>query len=238
MAHLQHSSIAFARTIASEAAGTALLLAVIVISGVWGEHVAGGDERFAMLCSVLITAVALLLLIFAIGPISGAHFNPVVTLAFAARREVHWRNVVPYLSAHFLGAFAGVATANWFSQRHAIFFSERVRSGGSQVLSEFITTFGLLSVVFAVSRHRAKALPYAVVAYVILACCLSPSTAFVNPAATLARAATNTLTGIRLIDVPGFVFAQVAGATAAVILFHPLARYLDTRDTREELTIL
>jgi glycerol uptake facilitator-like aquaporin len=205
--------------VACEALGTALLLAVIVGSGVVGEHLTDGNESRALLCSILITGVALMLLMVGIGPISGAHFNPAVTLAFAARREIQWQRAVPYLSAQIVGALAGVAAANWFSQREAVYLSERVRSGGVQVFSEFITTFGLLSLVFVCSRYRAKALPYVVVAYVTLACWLSPSTAFVNPAATLARAATNTLTGIRLADVPGFVAAQLAGAAAAVVLF-------------------
>jgi glycerol uptake facilitator-like aquaporin len=203
----------------SEAVGTAFLLATVVGSGIMGERLAGGNVAIALLANTLATGAALVALILTFGPISGAHFNPSVTLADAWEGGTPWRAVPVYLAAQFLGALGGVAIAHVMFGEPLFTASEHVRAGASQLFSEFIATFGLLSVIWGVSRRSAQFTPFAVGAYITAAYWFTASTSFANPAVTLARSLTNTFSGIRPVDAPGFIAAQLAGAAAATALF-------------------
>lgn len=206
------------RRMAAEALGTALLLAVVVGSGIMGERLAGGNVAVALLANTLATAAGLIALILTFGPISGAHFNPAVTLAEALRGQVEWRVVPAYLLAQLSGAFAGVAAAHLMFELPLFFASQHQRTGAAQLFSEFIATFGLLAVIQSTSRTRPDSTPFAVAAYITAAYWFTASTSFANPAVTLARAATNTFAGIRPLDAPGFIAVQLLGAAAATLL--------------------
>jgi len=188
-----------------------------------GERLAGGNVAVALLANTLATAAALTALILTFGPISGAHFNPLVTLADAWQQGRKWPEVPAYLAAQIAGAFAGVAAAHAMFSQPLFFASRHVRAGSAQVLSEFIATFGLLSVILGCARFRSSAVPFAVGAYIAAAYWFTASTSFANPAVTLARAASDTFAGIRPADVPAFILAQTAGAAAAAVLFRWLA---------------
>ena len=207
------------RRAVAEAIGTALLLAAVVGSGIMGDRLSGGNVAMALLANTIATGAALVALILTFGPISGAHFNPAVTLADASQGGLPWRDVPVYLGAQIGGAFAGVAAAHLMFNEPVFFASQRVRSGGAQLFSEFIATFGLLSVIWGCARLRSSAVPFAVGAYITSAYWFTASTSFANPAVTLARAASDTFAGIRPADTPGFIVAQLAGAAAATILF-------------------
>jgi len=208
-----------ARRAVAEALGTALLLAAVVGSGIMGERLAGGNVAIALLANTIATGAALVALILVLGPISGAHFNPAVTLADAWQGGLAWRDVPAYVGGQIGGAFAGVAAANLMFSQPVFFASHRVRSGGAQLFSEFVATFGLLSVIWGCARLRSSAVPFAVGAYITAAYWFTASTSFANPAVTLARAASDTFAGIRPADAPGFIIAQLAGAAAATALF-------------------
>jgi glycerol uptake facilitator-like aquaporin len=208
-----------ARRIAAEAVGTAFLLAAVVGSGIMGERLAEGNVAIALLANTLATGAMLVTLILTFGPISGAHFNPAVTLADASQSGVAWREVPGYIAAQLLGAFAGVVLAHLMFGEAVFSASRHVRAGGAQLFSEFVATFGLLCVIWGCARLRSSAVPFAVGAYITGAYWFTASTSFANPAVTLARAASNTFAGIRPADVPGFIAAQLAGAAAATILF-------------------
>jgi glycerol uptake facilitator-like aquaporin len=212
-----------ARRAVAEAIGTAFLLAAVVGSGIMGDRLAGGNIAIALLANTIATGAALVALILTFGPISGAHFNPAVTLADASQGGVDWREVPVYLVAQVLGAFAGVAGAHGMFGAPVFFASRHVRSGNTQLFSEFIATFGLLSVIWGCSRHRSSAVPFAVGAYITAAYWFTASTSFANPAVTMARAASDTFAGIRPADAPGFIVAQLAGAAAATAVFRWLA---------------
>jgi glycerol uptake facilitator-like aquaporin len=203
----------------SEALGTALLLATVVGSGIMGERLAGGNVAVALLANTLATGAALVALILTFGPISGAHFNPVVSLCDAWMGGLAWRKLVPYVLAQSLGAFLGVAAANLMFDLPVFFASHHARSGASQWFSEFVATFGLLSVIWGCSRRRSSAVPFAVGAYITAAYWFTASTSFANPAVTLARSASDTFAGIRITDAPGFISAQILGAITATALF-------------------
>jgi glycerol uptake facilitator-like aquaporin len=184
-----------------------------------GERLAGGNVAIALLANTIATGAALLTLILTFGPISGAHLNPAVTLADASQGGLAWREVPVYISAQMAGAFAGIAAAHLMFGEPLFFASRRARSGGAQLFSEFVATFGLLSVIWGCARLRPSAVPFAVAAWITAAYWFTASTSFANPAVTLARAASDTFAGIRPADAPGFVLAQLAGAAAATILF-------------------
>lgn len=203
----------------SEAVGTAFLLATVVGSGIMGERLAGGNVAIALLANTLATGAGLVALILTFGPISGAHFNPVVTLADAWEGNRPWRDVPTYLAAQVFGALLGVAIAHAMFGEPLFAASQHVRSGSAQLLSEFVATFGLLSVIWGVSRRSAQFTPFAVGAYITAAYWFTSSTSFANPAVTLARALTNSFSGIRPADAPGFIAAQIVGALAATALF-------------------
>jgi glycerol uptake facilitator-like aquaporin len=203
----------------SEALGTALLLATVVGSGIMAERLAGGNVALALLANTLATGAGLVALILTFGPISGAHFNPAVTLASASQGGLPWRDVPAYLLSQTAGAFGGVAVAHIMFEAPLFSASQHVRSGPAQLVSEFVATFGLLSVIWGVSRKQAQFVPFAVGAYITAAYWFTASTSFANPAVTLARAATDTFAGIRPVDAPGFIVAQLLGAAAATALF-------------------
>ena len=207
------------RRIAAEFTGSLLLLAAVVGSGIMGERLAAGNMAIALLANTLATGAALVAIIFAFGPISGAHLNPAVTLSDAWLDGIAWRETPLYILAQLAGAFAGVAAANLMFGLSIFSVSTHIRSGPAQLLSEFIATFGLLSVIWGCVRTRPSAVPFAVGAYIMAAYWFTASTSFANPAVTIARSMTNTFSGIRPADVAGFVAAQLAGAFAATLLF-------------------
>ena len=204
---------------AAEAVGTALLLATVVGSGIMGERLAGGNVAIALLANTLATGAALVALILTFAPVSGAHFNPVVTVADASQGGLSWKAMPIYIGAQLVGAIAGVVVAHLMFGEPLLVVSEHDRSGLPQMFSEFVATFGLLSVIFGCARRRPEAVPFAVGAYITAAYWFTASTSFANPAVTIARALTNTFSGIRPADVAGFIVAQAAGAFAAMVLF-------------------
>jgi glycerol uptake facilitator-like aquaporin len=207
------------RRAVAELVGTAFLLAVVIGSGIMGERLAGGNVAIALLANTLATGAGLVALILTFGPISGAHFNPAVTLADASQGGLPWRHVPLYVSAQIVGAFAGVAMAHVMFELPLFFASRHARAGGAQMFSEFVATFGLLAVIWGCARSRSAVVPFAVAAYITAAYWFTASTSFANPAVTLARAASDTFAGIRPADAPGFIVAQLAGAAAATLLF-------------------
>jgi glycerol uptake facilitator-like aquaporin len=204
---------------AAEFVGTAFLLAAVVGSGIMGERLSAGNVAIALLANTIATGAALVALIITFGSVSGAHFNPAVTLADASQRGIPWREVPGYLIAQIAGAYVGVACAHLMFGLPFFTASRHDRSGVQQVFSEFVATFGLLSVIWGCSRLRSSVVPFAVGAYITAAYWFTASTSFANPAVSLARAATNTFSGIRPVDVPGFITAQLVGAGAATALF-------------------
>ena len=206
------------RRAVAEFVGTAFLLAAVVGSGVMGERLAGGSIGLALLANTLATGAALVALILTFAPVSGAHLNPALTLALALNGELRWRVVPVYVLMQFAGAFFGVAMAHAMFGLPLFFASVHARSGAAQMLSEFVATFGLLTVILSCTRWRPAAVPYAVGTYITAAYWFTASTSFANPAVALARAASDTFAGIRAVDVPGFVAAQLAGAVAATLL--------------------
>jgi glycerol uptake facilitator-like aquaporin len=207
------------RRVVAEALGTAFLLAAVVGSGIMGERLAGGNVAIALLANTIATGATLVALILTLGPISGAHFNPAVTLADASQGGLAWREVPVYIVAQIAGAFAGVAAAHLMFSEPVFFASRHVRAGNAQLFSEFVATFGLLSIIWGCARLRSSAVPFAVGAYITGAYWFTSSTSFANPAVTLARAASDTFAGIRPADAPGFIVAQLAAAIAATLLF-------------------
>jgi glycerol uptake facilitator-like aquaporin len=205
--------------VAAEFLGTAFLLAAVVGSGLMGERLAGGNAAIALLANTLSTGTALAALILVLGPISGAHFNPAVTLAMGATGGLRWGEACTYLVAQILGSFAGVAAAHLMFSRPLFSISTHARSGPAQCWSEFVATFGLLIVIWGCSRFQPSATAWAVGGYITSAYWFTASTSFANPAVTLARSVSNTFTGIRPADVPGFIAAQVFGAAAATWFF-------------------
>lgn len=210
--------VTLSRRLASEALGTALLVAAVVGSGIMAERLAGGNRAVALLANTLATGAALLTIILMLSPVSGAHLNPVVSIASAFERTLAWRDVPPYLAVQVAGALVGVAAANAMFDEPVFHASQKVRQGPGQLLSEAIATFGLLATIWACSRRRPSAVPFAVGAYIVAAYWFTASTSFANPAVTLARSLTDTFTGIRPVDVPQFIAAQAAGAAGATLL--------------------
>jgi len=211
--------MSMARRLVSEGLGTAFLLAVVVGSGIMAERLADGNVAIALLANALATGAGLIALILMFGTISGAHFNPVVTLSEAFQRNMPGKEVLPYILVQVLGAFSGVAAAHGMFEHPLFFASEHVRTGTPQWWSEFVATFGLIAVIISCTRSRPAVTPFAVAAYITAAYWFTASTSFANPAVTLARAASNTFAGIRPIDAPGFIIAQILGATAATLVF-------------------
>lgn len=212
-----------ARRLTAEAIGTAMLLAAVVGSGIMAERLAGGNVAIALLANTMATAAALVALILTFGPISGAHFNPAVSIADASQGGLRWPDVPAYVAVQIAGAVAGVWAAHLMFGEQLFMLSMRERSGFARMFSEFVATFGLVSVIWGCSRRRPDAVAFAVAAYIAAAYWFTASTSFANPAVTLARSLTDTFAGILPADVPGFVVAQLAGASAATLLFRWLA---------------
>jgi glycerol uptake facilitator-like aquaporin len=206
------------RRLVAEGVGTALLLATVVGSGIMGERLSGGNVAIALLANTIATGAGLTALILTFSPVSGAHFNPAVTLADAWQGGLRWREVPAYVMAQLVGATAGVAIAHVMFEL-PLAASRQVGAGVGQFVSEVVATFGLLAVIWGSSHRRPSAVPFAVGAYITAAYWFTASTSFANPAVTLARALTDTFAGIRPVDAPAFIVAQLLGAFAATALF-------------------
>jgi glycerol uptake facilitator-like aquaporin len=207
------------RRLAAEFLGTAFLLMAVVGSGIMGERLAGGNEAIALLANSLATGTALIALILTFGPISGAHFNPAVSVALAVRGAFSWRDVLCYAIVQSIGAVLGVVAAHAMFGLPLIEFSAKARPGLDLMWAEFVATFGLLAIIVSGVRFRPEAIPYSVAAYITAAYWFTASTSFANPAVTMARELTNTFAGIRQADVAGFLIAQAAATLVAVGVF-------------------
>ena len=211
--------VTLARRVVAEALGTALLVATVIGSGIMAQRLAGGDQAMALLANTLATGAGLVALILTFGPISGAHFNPVVTGSLALSREITPRDALAYVLAQILGGLAGAALANLMFELAPVTWAATERHGAAKLLSEAVATFGLVGVVTATGRRRPSITPLAVAAYIVAAYWFTASTSFANPAVTIARAASDTFAGIRPADVPGFIVAQVLGGATAAGVF-------------------
>ena len=220
--------MSLARRVVAEFLGTAFLVAAVIGSGIMGEKLANGNVALALLVNTIATGAALVALISAFGQVSGAHFNPVVTLMDAWEKGLPWTETPHYVAGQVLGGMAGAVLANLMFALPAVSLSRHVRSGPSQVLSEFIATFGLISIIWGCSRFRNNAVAFAVGAYITAAYWFTASTSFANPAVTIARCLSDTFAGIRPIDIPWFVAAQFVGGIAATRVFRWLVPNLQT----------
>ena len=218
-----------ARRVTAEFLGTLFLVATVVGSGIMGERLAGGNVAIALLANTIATGAALVALILAFGPISGAHLNPVVTLADAMEGGIAWKETPAYILAQVAGGISGTIVAHLMFGLQIVSLSQHARSGVTQIFSEFVATFGLLAVIWGCSRLRSNATAFAVGAYITAAYWFTASTSFANPAVTIARSLSNTFSGIRPADAPGFIVAQIAGAIAATLLFRWLIPALPSR---------
>jgi glycerol uptake facilitator-like aquaporin len=214
---------AMRRRLAAEALGSAFLLAAIVGSGIMAERLAGGNQAVALLCNTLPTGAILVVLILVFGPVSGAHFNPVVSLVFALRRELPWPLLFAYAIAQIGGAILGVFAAHLMFDLPIWQVATKIRSSPGQWFAEGVATCGLLLTIFGCLGRKPDALPYAVGLYIVAAYWFTSSTSFANPAVTIARSLSDTFSGIRPADVSFFLVAQLAGALAATLLFRWLA---------------
>jgi len=211
-----------ARALAAEGIGTALLLATVIGSGVMAERLAGGNGALALLGNTIPTGAILVVLILVFGPLSGAHFNPAVSLAFALRGQFPWTAVAPTIAVQIAGAILGAWMAHLMFDLPVLQFSTKIRSGAGQWFSEAVATFGLVLTIFGCVARTPSAVAYAVGLYITAAYWFTASTSFANPAVTIARALSDTFAGIAPGSAPGFITAQLAGAFVAV----PVARWL------------
>ncbi len=216
------ASIALSRRLVGEALGTAFLLATVIGSGIMAERLAGGNTAIALLGNTIPTGAILVVIIIVFGPLSGAHFNPAVTIAFALRREFPWRETVPYIAAQVVGGVIGMLLAHGMFEEPLVQVSTHARSGPAQWLSEVIATFGLLMAIFGALRWRPELVPYSVGLYITAAYWFTASTSFANPAVTFARTFTDTFSGIAPGDTLPFILAQFVGATLAAFVFKRL----------------
>ena len=215
---------ALPKQLASEFIGTALLLATIVGSGIMGEKLAGGNAAIALLANAIATGAALYALLSALGPVSGAHFNPLVTLSEVMLGRFKSKPAIAYVVIQVIGALVGVLIAHRMFELPAFFPSHHVRSGSAQLLSEVVATFGLLLVIFQCARHKPESTPAVVGLYITAAYWFTASTSFANPAVTIARSMTDTFAGIRPLDAAGFIAAQFIGAFLAMLFYRWLVR--------------
>ena len=225
-------SASLSRRLAAEALGSAFLLAAVIGSGVMASRLAGGNAALALLGNTIPTGAMLTVLILIFGPVSGAHFNPAVSVAFALRGEMAWRTAALYIAAQLPGAIAGVWAAHLMFGLPLWQISETVRSGPGQWFAEGIATFGLLMTILGCAARTPAAIPYAVGLYITAAYWFTASTSFANPAVTVARALSNTYAGIAPSGAPAFILAQLAGALIAVVL----SGWLWTREEVESLS--
>jgi len=216
----------------AEFLGSAFLVAAVIGSGIMGERLAGGNAAIALLANTIATGAALVALILTFGPISGAHFNPAVTLADAVEHGIPWPEAVAYILAQCAGGIAGAVIAHLMFGLRWYTLSSHSRHGWALVLSEFVATFGLVSVIWGCTRLRSGAVPFAVASYITAAYWFTASTSFANPAVTIARSLSDTFAGIKVSDVPPFIAAQLAGALAATFLFRWLVPNLSAHADR------
>lgn len=207
------------RKLVSEALGSALLLTVVVGSGIMGERLAGGNAAIALLANSIATGTALVVLIWIFGPISGAHLNPAVTIVAALRGDLSWRSAPAFVAAQVLGAVLGVWCAHLMFGEPVLQVSRHVRAGGSQMFAEAVATFGLIATILGTTRFRPEATPMAVGLYITAAYWFTASTSFANPAVTFARSLTDTFSGIAPAGAPAFMLAQLVGAMVAFGVF-------------------
>jgi glycerol uptake facilitator-like aquaporin len=210
--------VTFSRTrrLAAECLGSGLLVATVVGSGIMGEKLAGGNVALALLGNTLPTGAILVVLILALGPISGAHFNPAVSLIMGLRKDHPWREFIPYVIAQVIGGCLGTLVAHGMFELPLLELAVKARGGPAQWFAEFVATFGLIVTILAVSRFRSEAIPVAVGLYITAAYWFTASTSFANPAVTIARAFTDSFAGIAPGDVPMFIAAQILGALAGL----------------------
>lgn len=208
-----------ARRVTAEAVGTALLLTAVVGSGIMAERLSGGNVALALLANAIATGGALIALILTFGPISGAHFNPVVTLVLVHVGDLRRSNVLPYIAAQCAGGIAGVWLAHLMFGLPVLEWASHARGTFGERVGEFVATFGLIALILSTTRHTPASVPYAVAAYITGAYWFTSSTSFANPAVAIARALTNTFAGIAPVDVPGFVIAELIGGASAAVLF-------------------
>jgi len=212
-------TFSISRRLVAEALGTALLLAVVIGSGVMGERLAGGNDALALLGNTLATGAALVVLIWIFGPISGAHFNPAVTLVAVMKRDLAWPLALAYVAVQIVGAVLGVWTAHAMFGEAILQVSTKLRDGGAQAFSEVVATFGLIATILATTRFRPDSTPMAVGLYIAAAYWFTASTSFANPAVTLARSLSDTFAGIAPSSAPAFIAAQLVGALLALTVF-------------------
>ena len=217
------------RRLVAEALGTALLLAIVIGSGIMGDRLAGGNVAIALLGNTLATGAGLVVLITIFGPLSGAHFNPAVTLVFAMRREIGWGMAAAYLAAQLAGAVMGVWAAHIMFAEAILQVSDKVRNGPAQAFSEFVATFGLVATILGSVRFRPEATPLMVGLYIAAAYWFTASTSFANPVVTIARTMSNTFAGIAPVSAPAFIVAQILGALVALALFNWLLQDMSPR---------
>jgi len=217
------------RRIAAEGVGTALLLAIVVGSGIMGQRLSGGNDAIALLGNTIATGAGLVVLIHMFGPVSGAHFNPAVTLAMLMRREIDGRAALLYVVAQFAGAVGGVWIAHAMFAAPLLQISTRLRDGPAQGFAEGVATFGLIGTIIATQRSRPEFTPVAVGLYITAAYWFTASTSFANPAVTVARSLSDTFAGIAPVSVPLFIVGQLAGTVAAVGFFTWLFRQEPTQ---------
>lgn len=207
------------RKLVAEGLGTALLVTAVVGSGIMGQQLAGGNEAIALLANTLSTGAALIVLILIFGTISGAHFNPVVSLSFALQRKLPWKEFLFYLAAQIAGGIVGTMLAHAMFNMPLIMESTHTRTGTEIWMAEIVASFGLLATILGCLRSRPEAVPYAVGLFIMSAYWFTSSTSFANPAVTIARSLTDTFSGIKPDDVPAFIAAQIIGALLATMLF-------------------
>jgi glycerol uptake facilitator-like aquaporin len=222
--------MSLARRVVAEFLGTAFLVAAVIGSGITADRLANGNVALALLANTIATGAALVTLILAFGQVSGAHFNPVVTVMDALEKGLPWAETPHYVISQILGGVSGAVVAHLMFALPVISLSRHARSGSPQVLSEFVATFGLVSVIWGCSRLRSTAVAFAVGAYIMAAYWFTASTSFANPAVTIARCISDTFAGIRPSDVPWFVIAQFLGGIAATVVFRWLVPNLQAKE--------
>ena len=218
------AQFSLSRRLAAEGLGTALLLATVVGSGIMGENLSGGIPGIALMANAIATGAILIVLILIFGPVSGAHFNPVVTLSFAIRRDIGWLDATFYSVVQIIGGVAGVVLAHLMFSEPLLQVSTMVRGGIGHWTAEAVAAFGLVAAILGCLRWRPDAVPYAVGLFITAGYWFTSSTSFANPAVTVARSFTDSFTGIRLADAPAFIAAQLIGAVLAALLFRWLEK--------------
>ncbi len=208
-----------ARKLFSEWLGSFLLVAVVIGSGIMADRLSGGNVAIALLGNTIPTGAILVVIILVFGPLSGAHFNPAVTLAFALRRDIEKTTALLYVLAQVIGGISGAMVAHIMFELPLLEASDTARSGVSQWVAEFVATFGLVATIFGCLKARPEAVPYAVGLFITAGYWFTSSTSFANPAVTIARTMTNTFSGIAPADAPAFILAQLIAASVAVVVF-------------------